>query len=166
MKKPHIPGRVDVPLNVDLTTSGSLRPNDIITDLNFGVGIIEDRMDHTEAILTAPDGSWVMLFRHRVDGFGNTRNGGTPFQGNYPPGLPNDFNLGVLRASNFNAGTTFDDEAPRPVNDPNNPSTGSYTYYVRTEAVVGTSYLRLTITSTISATFTRSGRASSTTSPT
>ena len=131
---PHVPGRVDIPLNTNLL-SGSLRATDTITDLNFGLGIVEPDMNQVQAVLTAPDGSWITLFRNQLDGFGVTIVGGTPIL-NKARGLDPGANLGVLAATTWNAGTFFDDEAPRPINDPSNSPAGSYTYPVQAEAVV------------------------------
>jgi subtilisin-like proprotein convertase family protein len=107
----------------------------IISDLNVNLALVDPHLEQLSAVLTAPNGMSVTLFRNGV----NSANQGTN------AGLPAGANMGVLNGAAFGVGgplrdsgavvdTVFDQQAPRSIRG--NPGTAAapYTAHFRPEA--------------------------------
>ncbi|MBX9584678.1 MAG: FG-GAP-like repeat-containing protein, partial [Gemmataceae bacterium] len=115
---PNVERTTTIPFDLDLQAAGNLGPDDPITDLNFSLALIHANVNQLRLVLESPLGDRVTLLLNRTDNAGNTPTT-APF-----PGLPDLPNIGVREFSTDPllrnvVGTTFDDEAPRAVNEQN-----------------------------------------------
>jgi subtilisin-like proprotein convertase family protein len=104
---PPIGGKT-TPVTSFSTTTVSLDPTASITDLDVTLSIQTSNLSDLQVVLIAPDGTSVTLFENQVDEFGMTHAG---------VGITGS-NLGIFNGPDAaNLATTFDQEAPRAIND-------------------------------------------------
>jgi subtilisin-like proprotein convertase family protein len=116
---PNVPRTTTIPFTVDLQNAGTLGPADPITDLNFVLALIHANVNQLRIELESPAGDRVTLLLNRTNAAGDDLTPDPPFRG-----LPDQPNIGVRQFSTDPlsrnvVGTTFDDEAPRAVNEQN-----------------------------------------------
>ncbi|MBY0513103.1 MAG: proprotein convertase P-domain-containing protein, partial [Gemmataceae bacterium] len=139
---PDTPQSTAFPVEVDFASYPFIKPTDLVKNLTASVAINYQFMEDVDLLLVAPNGQSLQLLQN-FNNENNTTN--TPPRGGTTTGLPGVANLGAVGAANGTryadttdgTGATFDDNAPRFINDTANvsPYIGRY----KPEGFLGTS---------------------------